>query len=62
LTLFQSLSTNTLFSPSSFAIHADGDAVVGEDTGKGRTGELRASVVVIKTAKRRTSRCDLASR
>src|ERR1700730_3859351 len=33
-------------SPSSFAIHADGDAVVGEDTGKGRTGELRALVGV----------------
>src|SRR5216683_773881 len=33
-------------SPSSFAIHADGDAVVGEDTGKGRSGELRALVGV----------------
>src|SRR6266446_2238110 len=27
-------------SPSSFAIHADGDAVVGENAGKGRTGKL----------------------
>src|SRR5882724_2779921 len=33
-------------SPSSFAIHADGDAVFGEDAGKGRTGELRALVGV----------------
>src|SRR3954447_3700669 len=33
-------------SPGSFAIHADGDAVVGEDAGEGRTGELRALVGV----------------
>src|SRR5712672_94912 len=33
-------------SPSSFAIHADGDAVVGENAGKGRTGKLRALVGV----------------
>src|SRR5712664_4613585 len=33
-------------SPSSFAIHADSDAVVGEDASKGRTGELRALVGV----------------
>lgn len=28
--------------PSSFAVHADGDAVVGEHGGEGRAGELRA--------------------
>src|SRR5712671_1801230 len=33
-------------SPSSFAIHADSDAVVGENAGKGRTGKLRALVGV----------------
>src|SRR5882757_10304803 len=33
-------------SPSSFAIHADGDAVVGENAGKVRTGKLRALVGV----------------
>src|SRR3981189_1657757 len=33
-------------SPSSFAIHTDGNAVAGEDAGKGRTGELRALVGV----------------
>src|SRR6478752_4590376 len=33
-------------SPGSFAIHADGDAVVGEHAGKGRAGELRALVGV----------------
>src|SRR5260370_19629718 len=29
-------------SPSSFALPADGHAVVGEEPGKGHTGELRA--------------------
>src|SRR5260370_12061204 len=33
-------------SPSCFVIHADGDAVVGENAGKGRTGKLRALVGV----------------
>src|SRR6202163_2665270 len=33
-------------SPSSFAIHADGDAVVGEDTGKRCSGDRRALVGV----------------
>ena len=32
--------------PGPFAVHADGDAVVGEDAGKDRTGELRALVGV----------------
>src|SRR5712672_4430894 len=33
-------------SPSSFAIHTDGNAVAGEDAVKGHTGELRALVGV----------------
>src|SRR4051812_3043232 len=41
----QSLDEHVV-APSPFAIHADGDAVVGEDAGKGRTGELRALVGV----------------
>jgi len=32
--------------PGSFAIHADGDAIVGENAGEGRAGELRALVGV----------------
>src|SRR5829696_8061649 len=32
--------------PGSFAIHADGDVVVGENAGEGRTSELRALVGV----------------
>src|SRR3978361_201693 len=28
--------------PSAFAVHADGDAVAGEQAGEGRAGELRA--------------------
>src|SRR6195256_3071796 len=41
----QSLNEHVV-APSPFAIHADGDAVVGEDAGEGRTGELRALVGV----------------
>src|SRR3954462_2877602 len=33
-------------SPGSFAIHADGDAVVGTNAGEGRTSELRALIGV----------------
>ena len=33
-------------SPGSFAVHAEGDVVVGEDAGKGRAGELPALVGV----------------
>src|SRR4030095_13143356 len=41
----QSLNEHVV-APSPFAIHADGDAVVGEDAGEGRTGELRTLVGV----------------
>ena len=30
--------------PSPFAVHADGDAVAGEQAGEGRAGELRALI------------------
>src|SRR5438445_4678029 len=46
LTLFPQPLNKYVVSPSSFAIHADGDAVVGENAGKGRTGKLRALVGV----------------
>src|SRR4030081_3195257 len=32
--------------PGAFAVHADGDAVAGEQAGEGRAGELRALVRV----------------
>jgi hypothetical protein len=32
--------------PSALAVHADGDAIVGEHAGEGRAGELRALVRV----------------
>src|SRR3982074_2219067 len=44
-------------SPSSFAIHADGDAVVGEDAGEGPPGELRALVGVVAMKLRFALRC-----
>ncbi len=31
--------------PGAFAIHADGDAVLSEDAGEGRAGELRTAVM-----------------
>src|SRR5205823_7405677 len=33
-------------SPCTLAVHADGDAVAGEQAGEGRTGELRALISV----------------
>jgi MFS family permease len=35
-----------IVAPGSFAVHADGDAVVGKQAGEGRAGELRALVGV----------------
>ena len=36
--------------PSAFAIHADGDALLSEDAGEGRAGELRALIGIVNAA------------